>query len=97
MVIEFLTFHVPLTDQPAFIAADAAIWTATLSCQPGYLGKDIWRDKASPDSLRLVIRWASRNAWRAVPRALLDQTNADFVAALGQSYPVLSCTEFDVI
>jgi uncharacterized protein (TIGR03792 family) len=97
MVIEFLTFAVPPAEQPAFLAADAAIWTATLARQPGYLSKEIWRDAAAPDSLRLVIRWSSRDAWHSVPRDLLDATNAAFIAALGREYPVASCTDFDVL
>jgi uncharacterized protein (TIGR03792 family) len=97
MVIEFLTFQVPPAEQPAFLAADAAIWTVALSRQPGYLGKEIWRDSATPASLRLVIRWANRDAWRSVPRPILDATQAAFVAALGKDYPVESCIDFDVL
>lgn len=97
MVIELLTYQVAAADQPRFIRDDAAIWTAALSIQPGYLGKEIWRDVTRPDELRLVIRWASREAWHAVPRPLLDATNDRFLATFGDGAVFLGCTDLDVI
>ncbi len=97
MVIEELTFHVPAADQPRFLAQDAAIWTRVLAAQPGYLGKEVWREAKAPDRLHLIIRWADRAAWKAVPADLLAQTDAAFVAAMGDAYPVLRCLDQDVI
>lgn len=97
MVIEQLTFEVPLADQPRFLALDAAIWTTALAAQPGFLGKEVWREAAAPDRLHLIIRWADRDSWRAVPTDLLARTDAAFAAALGVSYPVLRCLDQDVL
>lgn len=97
MVIEQLTFDVPNTDQPRFLAQDAAIWTTALAAQPGFLGKEVWREAAAPDRLHLIIRWADRDSWRAVPTDLLARTDAAFAAALGVSYPVLRCLDQDVL
>jgi uncharacterized protein (TIGR03792 family) len=97
MVIEYLTYQVAEADQPRFIRDDAAIWTAALSTQPGYLGKEIWRDVTRPDHLCLVIRWDSREAWHAVPRALLDATNARFQATFGTGATLHGCTDLDVM
>jgi uncharacterized protein (TIGR03792 family) len=97
MVIEQLTFQVPVAEQPQFLAQDAAIWTRTLAAWPGYLGKEVWREAAAPDRLHLVIRWADRAAWKAVPSELLARTDAAFVAALGTSYPVLRCLDQDIL
>jgi uncharacterized protein (TIGR03792 family) len=97
LVIEQLSFEVPVADQPRFLAADAMIWTKALAAQPGYLGKEVWREAATPDRLHLVIRWADRAAWKAVPAELLSRTDAAFVAALGVSYPVLRCLDQDVL
>ncbi|MBI1415802.1 MAG: TIGR03792 family protein [Limimaricola sp.] len=97
MVIEHLTVRVPLSLQAAYLANDAAIWTATLAAQPGFISKETWRDAATPEMLHLIIRWASRDQWKAVPRATLEATESAFAAALGQSIPIQSCTDLDVL
>ena len=97
MVIEQLTFQVPVADQPRFLAEDAAIWTPALASQPGFLGKEVWREAATPHRLHLIIRWADRASWQSVPTDLLARTDAAFVAALGVEYPVLSCLDQDVL
>jgi uncharacterized protein (TIGR03792 family) len=97
LVIEQLTFQVPVADQPRFLAHDSAIWTKALSARPGYLGKEVWREAAAPDHLHLIIRWSDRASWQAVPADLLARTEAAFVAALGLAYPVLRCLDQDVL
>lgn len=97
MVIEQLSFQVPLAEQTRFLAADAAIWTATLAGQPGFLGKEVWREAADPDHLHLVIRWTDRSLWQAVPPRLLAETEAAFVGALGVTYPLVRCLDQDVL
>jgi uncharacterized protein (TIGR03792 family) len=97
LVIEQLTFEVPLAEQPRFLDQDRAIWTSALATQPGYLGKEVWREATAPDRIHLVIRWTDRAAWKAVPLDLLARTDAAFIAALGASYPVLRCLDQDVL
>jgi uncharacterized protein (TIGR03792 family) len=97
MVIEQLTFEVPASDQTRFLTQDAAIWTPALAAQPGFLGKEVWREAAIPERLHLVIRWTDRAAWKAVPATLLAETEASFTAALGQTYPVLRCLDQEVL
>ncbi len=97
MVIEQLAFRVAVPDQPRFLAHDSAIWTRVLAAQPGYLGKEVWREADAPDRLHLIIRWTDRAAWKAVPADLLAQTDAAFVAAMGGACPVLRCLDQDVI
>ena len=96
-VIEHLTVRVPLALQPRYLAADAAVWTAVLSAQPGYLGKEVWADMDDPERLHLVIRWASRADWDAVPRPLLDATEARFRAATGAEIPIDGCMALRVV
>lgn len=97
MILEHLTTRVPVADQPAFLAADAAIWTATLAAQPGFLGKEVWRDADDPAHLHLIIRWASLADWKGIPQSLLAETDARFTAALGRAYPIESCTTHEGI
>ena len=97
MVIEWLHYRVPLAQQPAFLQADAAVWTAALSPRPGYLGKQVWRDSADPDSLSLIIRWHSRAEWKAVPADLLEDTERRFREAFAGEAEFLGCTDLDVV
>jgi uncharacterized protein (TIGR03792 family) len=96
MVIEWLRFRVPVADQARYIAQDRAIWSAALARHPGYLGKEIWCRADDPAALNILIRWASRAQWKAVPQDVLTATEAAFVAAMGQAYPVLECVDMDV-
>lgn len=97
MIIEYLSFEVPLPAQPAFIAHDAAIWTPALALSPGFLGKEVWQQADQPTRITLVIRWRAQADWDAVDRGLFARTQADFVAALGADYPVMSCIGFGVL
>jgi uncharacterized protein (TIGR03792 family) len=97
MVIEELRVSVPPDMIAQFVAADDLIWTAALSAQPGFVGKEIWRVADRPDEVRIVIRWASREDWKAVPRDLLEATEQRFVLALGRSFPVQTCTDLEVV
>lgn len=97
MVIEWLRIPVPRAAQETFVACDTRIWTATLAAQPGFAGKECWRDVADPDMLHLVIRWDTLAQWQSVPALLLQATEAAFVAAMGTSYPVLACMTYEVL
>jgi uncharacterized protein (TIGR03792 family) len=97
MVIEQLTFTVPPAFRRRYLALDAEIWTAMLAAQPGFLGKEVWVERDAPDRLHLIIRWTTREAWKAVPAALLADTDRRFAAALGQAIPVERCLDQDVV
>jgi uncharacterized protein (TIGR03792 family) len=95
MVVEFLKVRVPPDRQAAYIAADATIWTATLAAQPGYLGKEIWRDLDSPHDLVLAIRWRELADWERVPKNELDATETRFRTAMGEAFEIVSCTRYE--
>ncbi len=97
MVIEWLQFRVPVADQLRYLAQDAAIWTAALAQNAGYLGKEVWVRADDPECVNLVIRWESRATWKAVPAGLLAETDAAFRAAMGAEYPVLECVDYEVV
>ena len=97
MVIEQLTFLIQPSLQARFLVLDHDIWTRTLAAQPGYIGKEIWREAGAPDRLHLVIRWESRQAWKAVPTDLLAETDRQFTAAFGDTFVMLGCLDQDVL
>ncbi|CAN1209434.1 TIGR03792 family protein [Tumidithrix helvetica PCC 7403] len=71
MMIEWLKFHVPESLREAFIRKDDEVWTQEMQKFSGFLGKEVWIDPITSDVV-LVIRWASRQAWEAVPKAKVD-------------------------
>ena len=75
----------------------SGIWPAPLAAQPGFGGKETWREAGRPDALHLIIRWETGAAWQSVPKAVLADTDRRFTAALGASFPVLSCTAYEVL
>ena len=97
MIIEFLRFNVPLAAQPTFLTHDTAIWTPALATSPGFLGKQVWRERDAPDQIGLVIRWRAQTDWDRVDKGMLAETQAAFVAALGVEYPVLGCEAWEVL
>ena len=75
MVIEYLRFDVPSDKRSAFLAADAAIWTASLSQYPGFIGKETWLDQTTGHIVTL-LRWQTLKAWKSIPQADLDAIDA---------------------
>jgi uncharacterized protein (TIGR03792 family) len=97
MVIEWLRIRVPVADQGRYIPLDAEIWTTALARNAGFLGKEVWVRHDDPTCVNLVIRWASRGEWKAVPAGLLAETDQAFQAAMGAEYPVLDCIDYEVL
>lgn len=94
MIIEYLTFEVPPDQQALFLYWDDRLWTTILSQQPGYQGKEIWRDRDYPQRLQIVIRWESWEHWQAISPEHLQATEQNFQAALQAahcSYQLLGC------
>ncbi len=96
MEIEWLKVEVQADLREQFVQKDDEIWTAMLSQYPGFLNKEVW---ISPDNLSeviLVIHWASFEQWQAIPQADLEQTEAQFNAALGDTYKIVEVRRYQV-
>lgn len=97
MVIEWLGFQVKPELREKFIKEDEKIWTAVLSQADGFLGKEIWITPDASDRIYLVIRWQTRDQWKAVPINLLQETEAKFLDAMGQnSYQMIEVKEYQI-
>ena len=97
MVIEWLGFSVKPELREKFIAEDAKIWTAALSDADGFFGKEIWLDPGSAERIYLVIRWQTREQWKAVPIELLQTTEAKFAEAMGtDNYKMIEVKEYQI-
>jgi uncharacterized protein (TIGR03792 family) len=96
MVIEWLKFTVAPELREQFVQKDAEIWTTVLASYPGFLNKEVW---ISPDRLQevvAVIRWETLEQWQAIPVDVLEQTEAQFAAAMGDTYKMLEADKFQV-
>ena len=71
MVIEMLRFEVSKEQRAAFLAADAAVWTAALSQYPGFISKETFIDQET-DHVVTMIRWESLDSWKSIPQDELD-------------------------
>ena len=97
MVIEWLKIQVAPGQRENFVQKDGEIWTAFLSQQPGFLGKETWIDPKQSDQVVFVIRWASREDWKAIPQQLLADTDKRFAESLGKvDHKIIETGEYQV-
>ena len=81
MVIEFLTFIVPLPKQKEWKTLDARIWTNFLSTQDGFLRKELWQSSDNSEKLHAVIWWRDMESWKAISEEqikLVDKDMGDY-------------------
>lgn len=96
MVIEWLKIKVPPELREQYVQKDAEIWTPALFSSPGFLGKEVWINPDNLSEVVLVIRWASREQWKAVPAARLEQLENQFKQALGGVCQIVEAGEYQV-
>lgn len=97
MVIEWLKIKVSPELREKYIQKDEEIWTATLAKYRGFLGKEVWIDPNKLDEVVLVIHWADREAWKAVPATDLDATEQRFNQEMGDgTHKIIEAGEYQV-
>jgi uncharacterized protein (TIGR03792 family) len=96
VVIELLKVKIPPEQREKYIQEDARIWTQALAKYPGFLSKEVWINPNNPEEVTLIIRWATREDWEAIPQADLDAIAKHFDETMGKSYPIVESSEFQV-
>jgi uncharacterized protein (TIGR03792 family) len=66
VVVEHLRVKVPAEARQAWLEAERGSWEPWLTQQPGFLGRDLLWDPEREEGT-LLIRWASRAQWKAIP------------------------------
>ena len=89
MVIEWLKFRVAPEFREPFIQIDTDIWTSALENYPGFLGKMVWISPIDLTELILVIHWATREDWQAVPQTDINQIDQQFDQAIEFDYELV--------
>jgi uncharacterized protein (TIGR03792 family) len=96
VVIEWLKFRVVPAQRERFIQIDEAIWDKLLSSYPGFLSKAIWMNPQALDEVICVIHWASREAWKSIPDAVVQETDRTFSQQFGHPYELVEGLEYQV-
>jgi hypothetical protein len=106
VVVEELTFRVEAELLDAWLAREAGTWDNFLRGQPGFLRKEVWltppcdQDGApsalhgeAAETVRVLVWWADRQAWKAVP----DQALGRLDDAMGTLLRASVCREFRLL
>ena len=83
-VIEQLRLRVPEPHRELWLQAEASSWQSWLEQQQGFLGRDLFWDPEREEGL-LLIRWNSREQWKAIPQAEVLRVQARFEAEVNQA------------
>jgi len=94
VIIELLKVKVPSDVREKYIQKDAEIWTAALAKYPGFVGKEVWINPHDPSEVIMIIRWSTREEWKAIPVGDLLAIDAKFAQALGALYPLVESSEY---
>ncbi|MEB3265625.1 MAG: TIGR03792 family protein [Cyanobacteriota bacterium] len=79
VVVEMLRLQVPRPAQAAWLAAERICWEPWLRRQDGFLGRELLYDPRQEEAL-VLIRWASRRQWQAIPPAEVARLDRRFQA-----------------
>ena len=83
-VIEQLRLRVPEPHRELWLQAEASSWQPWLEQQQGFLGRDLFWDPEREEGL-LLIRWTSREQWKAIPQTEVLRVQARFEAEVNQA------------
>ena len=83
-VIEQLRLAVPASHRELWLQAEASSWQPWLEQQSGFEGRQLFWDPQREEGL-LLIRWSSREQWKAIPAAEVERVQEVFEAQLNQA------------
>lgn len=100
--MELLRLGVPAAHYRAWLEAEKASWEPWLAEQPGFQGRQLLWDRQRQEGT-LLIRWASRDQWKAIPEAEVGRVQERFEQrarqltgqATGNPFPLLAEAELE--
>ncbi len=101
-VVELLRLGVPAVHYRAWLEAEKASWEPWLAEQPGFQGRQLLWDRQRQEGT-LLIRWASRDQWKAIPEAEVGRVQERFEQrarqltgqSRGNPFPLLAEAELE--
>ena len=76
-IIEHLRIQVPSEGRKAWLEAERGSWEPWLARQEGFIGRDLLWDPETEEGT-LLIRWSSRDAWKAIPEHEVEAVQERF-------------------
>lgn len=83
-VVEHLRVQVPAAARAAWLEAERGSWEPWLEAQPGFLDRQLLWDPERQEGT-LLIHWASREQWQAIPPEEVAQVQRRFEALARQA------------
>lgn len=83
-VVEHLRIQVPSREREAWMDAERGSWQPWLARQEGFVGRDLLWDPETEEGT-LLIRWSSREAWKAIPEHEVEAVQERFEQIARQS------------
>ena len=101
-VVELLRLGVPAAHYRAWLEAEKASWEPWLAKQPGFESRQLLWDRQRQEGT-LLIRWASRAQWKAIPEAEVGRIQERFEQrarqltgqATGNPFPLVAEAELE--
>ena len=75
MVVEWLTFEVPLDLRDVWLAREEEVWSRFLEKAPGFVRKQMWVEEGDVRLVHAVIWWESRELWKRITPAQVDEVD----------------------
>ena len=77
MVIEELRLKVPADIKEVWLKAEKEIWDPWLSTQNGFLGRQLFWDKAKEEAL-ILVNWETKKLWKSIPMSEVNLVQEKF-------------------
>ena len=77
IVIEELRLKVPAEAKAAWLNAEKEIWEPWLSSKDGFLGRQLFWDKAKEEAL-ILVNWKSKKLWKNIPMSEVNLVQERF-------------------
>ncbi len=75
MVVEWLTFEVPLGLRDVWLEREEEVWSRFLEKSPGFVRKQMWVEEGDARLVHAVIWWESRELWKRITPAQVDEVD----------------------
>ncbi|WP_269623296.1 TIGR03792 family protein [Prochlorococcus marinus] len=76
-IVEYLKLSVSRQDKEAWLSAEKRTWEPWLEKQKGFLDRQLFWDPLNEEAI-VLIRWASREEWKAIPQVEIDHVQELF-------------------
>lgn len=96
VVVEHLRLQVPAAGLEAWLEAERGSWEPWLAQQPGFLDRQLLWDPDRQEGT-LLIRWASRAQWQAIPAAEVARVQNRFEALARQATGISQGNPFPLV